>query len=301
MHSTLSDPVVILSEQDIAAIRLKQRYRTHYALRSGEADVRYQTHSVTLILAVTLRGQPGAVYCTYDDLAVLLQPQLSGTDIRLLPDDILITLITAWLDSHSAEFQVREIIKEDKTVTGITVIFSGAIFVFSDISLIHSHLELINTSTTKIPLKIRIFSAGFYLPRCEILTLNTDDLIISPLPDNPVPVSVYYREALAATGTLHSDKVTIRKMTVHSRRKTALSSLKSVIRFELAETEITLDALAELKPDSLIELSGQSEHYIRVFCDDDYIADGILVSFQQRLAVQIKILTGIPENSETGS
>ena len=74
-----------------------------------------------------------------------------------------------------------------------------------------------------------------------------------------------------------------------------------MIRFELAETEITLDELAALKPDSLITLTGQSEHYIRVFCDDDYIADGILVSFQQRLAVQIKTLTGIPENSDTGS
>ncbi|MEM8074183.1 FliM/FliN family flagellar motor switch protein [Morganella morganii subsp. sibonii] len=301
MNGRFSSPVVILSEQDLAAIRLKQRYRTRYSSGSGDAEIRYQTHTTSLTLAVTRRGQSGSVYCSYDDLAVLLQPQLSGTDIRLLPEDILTTLITAWLDSHSAEFHLRGIIQEDKTVTGITVIFNNAIFVFSDISLIHSHLELMNTPTAKIPLKIRICSADFYLPRCEILRLNTDDLIISPFPDDHIPVSVYYRHTFAATGTLHSNKVTIRKMTLHSRRKTALSSLKSVIRFELAETEITLDELAALKPDSLITLTGQSEHYIRVFCDDDYIADGILVSFQQRLAVQIKTLTGIPENSDTGS
>lgn len=282
------NPVVILTEKEMTAIRLRQHYRTHYTFGTQHAEISYQTRTTTLTLAVSREGQPGFIYCTGDDLAVLLQNQLSGTALHLIPDNILLALISAWLEKFSAGFTVREIIKQEKIITGYTVIFSGSIFIFSDINLIYSHLKLIPPSIPEIPLKVSISSADFYLPSCEILSLCIDDLIVSPLPDNNIPVSVCYRHNSVATGILFSDKVSIRKMTSLSRRKTPLSPLKSIISFVLAETEISLDKLSGLKPDSLIELTDNPAHYIRVFCDGEYIADGILVSFQQRLAVQIK-------------
>lgn len=295
------NPVLILTEQEMAGIRLRQRYQTHYTFGTHRAEISYQTHTTTLTLAVSREGRHGFIYCASDDLAVLLQNPLSGTDIRLLPDNILLALISAWLDKFSAGLTARGIIKEEKTITGYTAIFSGSIFIFSDINLIHSHLKLIPPSIPEIPLKVRISSADFCLPACEILSLCIDDLIVSPLPDNNIPVSVYYRHYPVATGTLFSNKVRIRKMTSISRRKTPLSPLKSTLSFGLADTEITLDELAGLKPDSLIELTDNSEHYIRVFCDGEYIADGILVSFHQRLAVQIKEFVTSAENTRTKS
>lgn len=287
-NGEIKDPVVILSEQEVTAVRLRRRYQTRYSFGSQYAEISYQTHATTLTLAVSREGQPGFIYCTCDGLAVLLQNQLSGTEIRLLPDNILTALISAWLDKFSAGFSVWDIIKEEKTISGYSVRFSGHIFIFSDINFIYSHLKSVPRSIPEIPLKIRICSANFILPACEILSLCIDDLIVSPLPDKNIPVSVYYRHYPVAAGTLFSNKVSIRKMSFISPRKTPLSPLKSIISFGLADTEISLDTLTGLTPDSLIELTENPEHYIRVFCDGEYIADGILVSFHQRLAVQIK-------------
>lgn len=301
MTDKLSCPVIILSEQDIAAIYLREHYQTHYSAGTKNAEVCYQTQTTELALAVSRQGHSGFIYCSYADLAILLEDTLSGTDIRLLPDEILIALVSAWLNAFSAGLSIQKIKKEKQEITGISVIYSGSIFIFSDISLIHSHLKSIPDSIAQIPIEIRLCSPAFYLAYSEILTLHADDLIISPLADNNSAVSVYYRHYSVAAGIQLSNKVTIRKMTTLSRHHTSLSPLKGRLYFELAETEISLAELAGMKTDSLIELTDKTTNYIRIFCDETHIANGILVSFQQRLAVQIKEFTGLQAAPGTAS
>lgn len=300
MTDKLSCPVIILSEQDIAAIYLREHYQTHYSAGTKSADICYQTQTTELILTVSRQEYSGFIYCSYRDLAILLEEVLSGTDIRLLPDEMLITLISVWLNPFSAGLAVRKITREERKSTGCSVIYSDAIFIFSDTSLIHSHLKSIPVAIARIPIGIRLCSPAFYLPYCEILTLHADDLIISPLADNNSAVSVYYRHYPVAAGIQLSNKVTIRKMTTLSRHHTSLSPLKGRLYFELAETEISLAELAGMKTDSLIELTDKTTNYIRIFCDETHIANGVLVSFRQRLAVQIKEFTGLQAAPGTG-